>query len=99
MKINLETICGIFMSVLEGKMTREEADRWAFSMIKREEVGELAFEPPSDKEIIWDSLMYLYGIDSMDEPGQYLHTDEDIKAALKVKLGLVTLSVGGQSTE
>ncbi len=31
--------------------------------------------------------MYLYGIDTMEAPGQYLHTEEDIRSAMAATLG------------
>lgn len=31
--------------------------------------------------------MYLYGIDTMTTPGEYLHTLEDIRAAMVEKVG------------
>ena len=31
--------------------------------------------------------MYLYEIDTMEAPEQYLHTEEDIRSAMAAKLG------------
>lgn len=87
MEVDLQTIRRIFEDVLSGRMSREQADRWAYSVVQQEEAGSLAYSPPADRERIWAGVMYLYGVDTMEAPGEYLHTDEDIKAAMKAKLG------------
>ena len=88
MKINLELVATVFNDVLNGRITREAADRWSYLLIKQSEseFETLIFEPAADRERIWDDVMYLYGIDSMEAPGKYLHTNEDIHAAMERKL-------------
>lgn len=87
MEIDLESVRGVFREVLAGRMTREAADRWAFGLIQQSETGTVIFVPELERKRIWDGIMYLYGIDSMEEPGKYLHTDEDIRAAMQAKIG------------
>lgn len=87
MKLDLETVRGVFHDVLAGRMTREAADRWAFSVVQREDAGSVTYVPPADRERIWAGVMYLYGLDTLEAPGEYLHSDEDIRAALKAKVG------------
>ncbi|OAI01492.1 hypothetical protein [Methylomonas methanica] len=87
MDVTLESVRSIFVDVLEGRMTREAADRWAYSLVLASELGTLTFVPAEEKRRIWDSVMYLYGIDTMDAPGEYLHTEEDIRAAMQEKVG------------
>lgn len=87
MKVYLQDVRQVFIDVLESRMTREKADRWAYSLIQQSESGVLTFLPLADKGRIWDGIMYLYGIDIMESPGEYLHTDEDIRAAMKVIFG------------
>lgn len=48
-------------------------------------IRDIKFPPPEDKDKMWSALMYLYGIDIQDKPGEYLHTKEDIKIALNDK--------------
>jgi hypothetical protein len=86
-EIDLQTVWRVFDDVLSGRMSREQADRWAYSVVQNEEAGALAYLPSSDKQRIWSGVMYLYGLDAMKSPGEYLHTDEDIRAAMKAKLG------------
>ena len=86
MNIEIETVRHVFCEVLSGKITREDADRWAYSIIQQSEVGSLVFVPDSKRDSIWSGVMYLYGIDTMEGPGEYLHTDEDIEMAMLQKL-------------
>lgn len=84
MEVNSEAVRAVFINVLEGKMTREEADRWAFSIVTMAESKKhLVFIPLQDQKKIWDGVMYLYGIDLMEKPGVYLHTQEDIQSAFE----------------
>ena len=88
MEIDIESVRNVFRDVLTGQMTREHADRWAYSLIQQSEAGTLTFVPESDKKRIWDGIMYLYGVDVLEGPGEYLHTDEDIRSAMHNKVGL-----------
>lgn len=87
MEIDLKTVWRAFDDVLSGRMSREQADRWAYSVVQSEEAGALTYLPSSDKQRIWSGVMCLYGLDAMESPGEYLHTDEDIRAAMKARLG------------
>lgn len=87
MIVDLEAVRRVFRDVLAGRMTREAADRWAYAVVQLEEAGSVTYSPLADKERIWAGVMYLYGVDAMDAPGEYLHTDDDIMAAMKAKLG------------
>jgi hypothetical protein len=86
MEIDLETVRRVFCDVLDGRMTRETADRWAYSLVQQSDAGSLTYSPATAKTRIWEGIMYLYGIDIMEAPGEYLHTDEDIRMAMTVKL-------------
>lgn len=87
MEIDLESVRSVFRDVLTGKMSRESADRWAYSMVQQSEACMLTFVPVADGKQIWEGIMYLYGIDILEKPGKYLHTDEDIRAAMLAKVG------------
>jgi hypothetical protein len=86
-EVDLQAVRRVFEDVLSGRMTREQADRWAYSVVQHEEAGNLTFTPPSDKQRIWAGVMYLYGVDAMESPGEYLHTDWDIRTAMEAKVG------------
>ena len=87
MEISLKEVKKVFLDVLEDRMTREEADRWAYAVVCASESGSLMFSPQADTERIWEGIMYLYGIDIMEHPHEYLHTKEDIRIAMKEKVG------------
>jgi hypothetical protein len=90
MHIDLQTVCRVFEDVLNGAMSREQADRWAYAVVQEEETGVVTYSPPRERERIWAGVMYLYGVDTMKAPGEYLHSDDDIRAAMNVKLGEAT---------
>ena len=87
MNLSLEAVERIFCKVLAGELFKEEADRWAYSIMQQAEMDSVVFVPKTDRERIWRGVMYLYGVDIMNAPGEYLHTDEDIKLAMLEKLG------------
>ncbi|SRR6266436_288491 len=87
MHIDLQAVCRVFEDVLNGAMSREQADRWAYAVVQEEETGVVTYSPPGERERIWAGVMYLYGVDTMKAPGEYLHSDNDISAAMNAKLG------------
>ncbi len=86
MEITLEQVKSIFEDVLNKRITREEADRWAYSVIAAAETNSLTIVPNEKRDQVWNGVMYLYGIDLMVNPGEYLHTEEDIIIAMNKKL-------------
>ncbi|WP_157522236.1 hypothetical protein [Mitsuaria sp. 7] len=87
MKLSIEFLRRIFDDVLSGCMSREAADRWAYSVIQQSEADNLVIIPAENKERVWAGVMYLYGMDVLSAPNEYLHTIEDIRSALQIKLG------------
>lgn len=87
MNITLDSVRNVFNDVISGNISRECADRWAHSVIKKSEENSVIFTPESDKEKIWNGIMYLYGIDLEESPGIYLHTDDEIRLAMQTKIG------------
>ena len=81
-KIAIADVRNLFLGVLSGAITRENADRWAYLIIQKNEADELEFSPPQDREKIWSGVMYLYGIDMRESPDEYLHTAQDIRTAM-----------------
>jgi hypothetical protein len=86
MHVDVQTVRRVFEDVLNGSMSREQADRWAYAVILEEETGVVTYSPPGEREHIWAGVMYLYGVDAMKAPGEYLHSDNDISAAMNAKL-------------
>lgn len=87
MEITLADVRRVFEAVLDGSLTREAADRWAYSIVQKSESGELFYLPPDDEKKIWSGVMYLYGVDSKESPNEYLHTTDDIREAMSNRLG------------
>ncbi|MCP5326640.1 MAG: hypothetical protein H7A09_10010 [Oceanospirillaceae bacterium] len=87
MEITLADLRRVFQEVLDGRLSREAADRWAYDVVKKSELGTLAFSPTEDEQKIWAGIMYLYGIDSKESPDEYLHSIDDIREAMN-RLGL-----------
>lgn len=87
MDITLADVKKKFREILNGTMSREEVDSWAYSIIQKHEVGEVIFFPPTDKMRIWSGIKYLHGIDIQVAPNVYLHNEEDIKEAYLNKFG------------
>jgi hypothetical protein len=86
MHVDVQTVRRVFEDVLNGSMSREQADRWAYAVILEEETGVVTYSPPGERERIWAGVMYLYGVDAMKAPGEYLHSGNDISAAMNAKL-------------
>ena len=95
MELDLQAVRRVFEDVLSGRMSREQADRWAYAVVQEEENGIVKYSPPRARERIWAGVMYLYGIDTMKAPSAYLHSDEDIREAMVTSLDAVSDSVAG----
>jgi hypothetical protein len=89
MHVDVQAVLRVFEDVLSGSMSREQADRWAYAVVQQEEAGVVTYSPSPDREYIWAGVMYLYGVDTLKAPGEYLHSDDDIRAAMNAKLGEV----------
>jgi hypothetical protein len=93
MELDLRAVSRVFDDVLNGRMSREQADRWAYAVVQEEETGVIKYLPPHERGRIWAGVMYLYGIDAMKAPNAYLHSDDDIREALMANLGGVGASI------
>lgn len=78
-KLSKKDLVNIFKDLINGSISRDEADRWAYSMMQAFDNNSLEFIPPSDESLLWEGIRYLYGIDIMEEPGEYLHSIEEIR--------------------
>src|SRR5260370_32984081 len=82
MEDDLQAVRRVFKDVLNGRMLGEQADRWAYAVVREEETGVGTYSPPHERERIWAGVMYLYGIDTMKAPNAYLHSNDDIREAM-----------------
>jgi hypothetical protein len=87
MEVGLQAVRRVFEDVLNGRMLREQADRWAYAVVQEEETGVVTYSPPRERERIWAGVMYLYGIDIKTASNAYLHTDDDIRRGMIASIG------------
>lgn len=85
MRLTRGDIEQVFSSLINGDITREEADRWAHERMQAFDSDSLVFEPSKDEEFLWEAIQYLYGIDSRVSPDEYMHSIEEIKEAYQEK--------------
>jgi hypothetical protein len=98
MEVDLQAVRRVFEDVLNGRMLREQADRWAYAVVREEETGVVTYSPPGERERIWTGVMYLYGIDTKKAPDVYLHSNDDIREAMMAKLGWVVGDLAGDDS-
>jgi hypothetical protein len=98
MEVDLQAVRQVFEDVLNGRMLREQADRWAYAVVQEEETGVVTYWPLGERERIWAGVMYLYGIDTKKAPNTYLHSDDDIREAVAAKLGGVGGDLAGDDS-
>ncbi len=79
MLLTIYDIINIFHQLVDGKISREKADRWAYERMQAFDSDLLEFDPATDEDILWSAIQYLYGIDTMVSPGEYMHPIEEIK--------------------
>lgn len=86
--ITLNEILSKYEEILDGKVTREEAEAFADGLIKLEDDYSLVYVPKTDEEMIWEEVLFLSGINMQDKEPQvaiksYLHDEENIKNHIK----------------
>ncbi|MEV5555831.1 hypothetical protein AB0L44_19440 [Nonomuraea wenchangensis] len=65
-----------FVAILEGRMSRDEADRWAGRWVADDDLVW--------NEVEWWALRLLHGIDLAHGPGEgFLHDDEQVRQWLE----------------
>lgn len=99
MELDLQAVRQAFEAVLSGRISREQADRWAYAVVREEETGVVTYSPPRERERIWAGVMYLYGIDTRTAPNVYLHSNDDIRQAMMASLAEVGDEVAGDDSE
>lgn len=82
MILSFETVKGVFEDILSHKISREDADQWAWHIMQRSEAEDIEFAPREKASAIWNALLYINGIDLPDSDRSYLHSDDDIRTEL-----------------
>lgn len=55
-KIMMEEVRKIYLGVLSGTITRDEAEKWAYKKMQLFDYCQLEFEPSADEDKIWDGI-------------------------------------------
>lgn len=71
----------IFDRVINGEMSRADAEHWAYDLMQMAETEGLFFRPAADRDKLWLGIVYLNGVDLQEAPGIHLMTVEDIAEA------------------
>lgn len=79
MELSRSDIQNVFQDLIEGRISREDADRWAYARMQAFDSNDLSFNPKVDEELLWDAVQYLYGIDTKLSPEEYMHSIDDIE--------------------
>ncbi|WP_245292256.1 hypothetical protein [Methylobacterium tarhaniae] len=80
MKVTLEEMRDKFDALCQEIISREELSAFAAKAMAADDIGELEMDS-AHSDVIWDSIMYLLGVDLQTEPGIYLHSIEDFEEA------------------
>ena len=80
MELSRDDIQEVFQDLIAGRISREDADRWAYARMQAFDSDDLSFSPKADEELLWDAVQYLYGIDTKVSPEEYMHSIDDIEA-------------------
>ncbi len=81
MQLTVAMVSDVFEKVLDGRMTREQANRWAYDVMLKDDDGIVEFSPAAEEDRIWAGVNWLLGADLEIAPRQYFHPEDDIREA------------------
>lgn len=79
MVIKIEDIKQVFEKLLHDKISREDASLWAYKLRQEADDNKLIYSPEENENILWESILFIEGIDLQNEPNVYLHNRKDIQ--------------------
>lgn len=79
MEIRIQDIKQVLERLLESKMSREDASLWAYKLRQAADGDKLIYSPEENENILWESILFIEGIDLQNEPNVYLHNLKDIQ--------------------
>ncbi|MDN3505824.1 MAG: hypothetical protein P0S96_01175 [Simkaniaceae bacterium] len=89
MRVSLADVIKKFDQLIGKEVEREAISEWAKAKMIAEDTLELDYDPPYEKQRIWDGITYLLGVDLVqDMEGTYLHEIDDF---IKTKRSLFDL--------
>lgn len=77
MNLSLLDVKQVFVDLLSGQISREEAERWAVSCLEAVEKTGVVVSL-EDEELFWEAIIYLSAVAMRLSPVEYMHDDEDI---------------------
>ncbi|MDP2387557.1 MAG: hypothetical protein Q8M29_14365 [Bacteroidota bacterium] len=77
-EIKIEEIKEVLIKLLDEKTSREDAANWALSLREAGDNRQLSFIPEESEKVIWESILFIEGIDLQDAPNSYLHNKNDL---------------------
>ncbi len=87
MNISKQEIIQKFEELISNDLTHEDIVAWALEKQKAEDIGILNYIPLSEKDIIWNAVVYLACVDLKVNSYEYLHSIENFleeKEKLKI---------------
>lgn len=86
MEIRIADIKQVLERLLDNKLSREDASLWAYNLRQEADDNKLIYSPKENENILWESILFIEGIDLQNEPNLYLHNRNDIQEFLnKIK--------------
>jgi hypothetical protein len=83
--VTTDEVKKVFEDLVSEKITRKEAEKWAWKLCDAEDNQELEYYPKNKEDIIWKAITYLCGVDLQIDEGVYFHSIELIKESFEEK--------------
>ena len=83
MEININYTKQILEKLLGNQMSREEASFLAYDLRQKADDNKLMYFPKANENMIWESILFIEGIDIQNEPNVYLYNERDIAEFLQ----------------
>ena len=83
MEINIAEIKQVLNKILDNTMSREEASGWAYKLRQEADNNKLKYCPIEYENILWNSILFIEGVDLQNEPNVYFHNEHDIMKFLQ----------------
>ncbi|MBL7690323.1 MAG: hypothetical protein JNM41_01920 [Flavipsychrobacter sp.] len=81
--LDFDTVISVINRILDGVLSREDAATWAMDLRIADDKGEVQYHPAELQPLLWESILFLEGVDLKDAPDSYLHNEHDIREFLK----------------
>jgi|GEM_PF-3163455 len=79
MKISYLDVKIFFLKVISREKSFEDARAWAFTLIKKNDFGELELDEKEDMDAIFSAITFLITLDTINGKEGYLYTIDDVR--------------------